>query len=146
MRTPVAASERFRLTALERNIMIVKTIVNRADDAHRVCIAFFFAVCLAAPFALAGDDTMEIRHELGTAVVKTGPKRIVTFDLSILDSMDRLGVKDASFAVPKQSIPQYLDRYKAEDVVDAGGMKEPNLELIYEFKPDVIFISARQTD
>lgn len=105
------------------------------------------ALCavLLTSLAVSGDG-MEVVHALGTSRVSAGPKRVVTFDLSVLDSLDALGVEGIAYAVPKQAIPPYLAKYGAGDVVDAGGMKEPNLERIYEFGPDVIFVSARQTD
>ena len=104
------------------------------------------AVCLAVMLCLPvlSADTVEVRHSLGVARVPVGPKRIVVFDLSILDSMDKLGVQGVQFAVPKHILPPYLAGYSGDEVMDAGGMMEPNLERIYEFAPDVIFISARQ--
>jgi len=89
---------------------------------------------------------VEIKHAMGTALVPVKPTRIVAFDLSVLDNIDALGVTGVQYAVPKQTMPGYLKKFLAADVVDAGGMKDPNLERIYEFGPDVIFISARQTD
>ena len=118
---------------------------TRAGRPPALLAALLLLACLALPAARAAD-TMEFRHTLGSTTVPLHPKRIVTFDLSILDSIDRLGVQDLLFAVPKQAMPPYLARYKGADILDAGGMKEPNLERIYEFAPDVIFISARQTD
>lgn len=105
------------------------------------------ALCLGLllPLARAGE-TIEVKHTLGVAQVPVKPERVVAFDLSILDSIDSLGVEGVQFAVPKQAIPPYIAKYKGAEVTDAGGMKEPNLERIYEFQPDVIFISARQTD
>lgn len=115
-----------------------------AQSRRRVAAALLF-VCMLVPFAWSAE-AVEVRHDLGAATVKANPKRIVAFDFSILDSIDSLGIEGLEFAIPKQTVPPYLAKFKAESVVDAGGMKEPNLEKIFEFRPDVIFISARQTD
>lgn len=118
---------------------------DRIRQIQRIaCIAvlFFFLVSVAGFSA----DTVEIKHTLGVTAIPVNPKRIVAFDFSILDSIDKLAIQDIAFAIPKQTVPEYLKKYLAADIVDAGGMKEPNLERIYEFQPDVIFISARQTD
>lgn len=118
---------------------------SRAHEQYLLAIVAFLFACTVTPLALAADN-VEVRHKLGVARVPVQPKRVVTFDLSVLDSIDRLGAGGIALAIPKQTLPPYLAKYKSEDVVDAGGMKEPNLERIYEFQPDVIFFSARQTD
>lgn len=125
--------------------MSICQIRDHTSESFRCVVAALLAALMTTPLALSADS-VEIRHDLGQVTVAAGPKRIVAFDLSILDSIDRLGVLGISYAVPKQNLPPYLAKYKAAAVVDAGGMKEPNLERIYEFQPDVIFISARQTD
>lgn len=117
-----------------------------ARSESGIAAALLF-ICMLAYVPLAWSaESVEIRHELGVATVKANPKRIVAFDFSILDSIDSLGVEGLTFAIPKQTVPVYLAKFKTDAIVDAGGMKEPNLERIYEFRPDVIFISARQTD
>lgn len=118
---------------------------NSADGKRGLLAAAILCIGMLAPFAWSAE-AVEVRHVLGVTLIPAGPRRIVAFDLSILDSIDSLGVDGLRFAVPKQNLPPYLAQYKNEGVVDAGGMKEPNLERIYEFQPDVIFISARQTD
>jgi len=125
--------------------MAITIASNRIRQIQRIaCIAalFFFLASVAAFSA----NTVEIKHNLGVATIPANPKRIVAFDFSILDSIDKLAIQDIAFAIPKQTVPEYLKKYTGADVVDAGGMKEPNLERIYEFQADVIFISARQTD
>ncbi len=127
--------------------MKVHAVVRSETGTPRFIAAVLLCLGLLLPTAWAADtDTLEIKHDLGVARIAPGPKRIVAFDFSILDSIDALDIPGLEFAVPKQAMPTYLHRYLENDVVDAGGMKEPNLERIYEFRPDVIFISARQTD
>ncbi len=47
--------------------------------------------------------------------------------------------------LPKSNIPSYLSKYKDDKYVDVGTLFEPNFEKLNEIKPDVIFISARQS-
>lgn len=85
---------------------------------------------------------IEIIHELGTTPVKKNPEMVVVFDLGILETLDSLDIKVA--AVPKSNLPEHLNKYKGNDIVDAGTLFEPNLEALYELSPDLIIISARQ--
>ncbi len=115
------------------------------------------AMCVAlSTFILAGcqqggqTETSEsevkevvIEHSKGTTTVPVNPQKVVVFDLGILDIMDALDV-EAEVAVPTDNLTSYLDEYA--DAVNAGGIKDPDIETIYEFEPDVIFISGRQAD
>ena len=89
------------------------------------------------------ESEVTITHSKGTTTVKTNPKKVVVFDMGVLDIMDKLEV-DAEFAVPVSNVPSYLPEY--ENATNAGGLKEPDLETIYTFAPDAIFISGRQSD
>ena len=86
---------------------------------------------------------MTIEHSKGTTVVPMNPQKVVVFDLGILDIMDSLGV-DVDVAVPTDNLTSYLEKYAS--ATNAGGIKQPDIEGIYEFQPDVIFISGRQSD
>ena len=88
-------------------------------------------------------EDVTITHSKGETTVKANPQKVVVFDLGILDIMDALGVK-AELAVPIESLTSYLSEY--ESATNAGGIKQPDVEGIYNFKPDVIFISGRQSD
>ncbi len=94
------------------------------------------------------NDTAEvsevtIEHSKGTVTVSADVKKAVVFDFGILDIMDALKV-EVEIAAPVSSLPSYLSKY--ENVYNAGSIKEPDLEAIFEFEPDVIFIGARQQD
>lgn len=43
-------------------------------------------------------------------------------------------------------MPQYLSKYKDKKYTNVGGLKEPDFEKINEIQPDLIIISARQSD
>ncbi len=83
-----------------------------------------------------------IKHSLGTVTVPTNVEKAVVFDFGSLDTIDALGI-DVTLAVPVDNLPAYLEKYS--DSVSAGGIKEPDLEAIFDFDPDVIIISGRQS-
>ncbi len=87
------------------------------------------------------EQEITISHSKGETTVKTNPKKVVVFDMGALDTINKLGV-DAEFALPVSSVPSYITGY--ENATNAGSLKEPDLETIYNFTPDVIFISGRQ--
>ena len=116
-----------------------------------LAIAIVAAMGMVACTSQAGGDVQEdtantitIKHELGQATLETQPERVVVFDYGILDALDRI---DANVVgLPKSTLPNYLEKYNADEYTDAGTLKEPNFEVIYELKPDLIIISGRQVD
>lgn len=95
------------------------------------------------------DDVVEaateitITHSLGTVTVPVKPKKAVVFDFGILDIIKSLGI-DVELAVAVESLPAYLSEYSEN--VSAGSLKNPDLETLFDFEPEVIFISGRQQD
>ena len=90
-------------------------------------------------------ETMTINHELGEGVeVKKNPEKVVVFDFGILDTFDELGIE--VIGLPQSNIPEYLSKYEDEKYANLGSLKEPDMEAINALKPDVIFISGRQSD
>lgn len=87
------------------------------------------------------ETTLTITHELGSATVQANPRKIAVFDMGTLDIINELGAK-AQIAVPNDAITSWLSRY--QNGIDIGGIKEPDLESLYTFRPDIIFISGRQ--
>ncbi|KAA0566840.1 siderophore ABC transporter substrate-binding protein [Rossellomorea aquimaris] len=92
------------------------------------------------------EETKEItvKHELGETKVKQNPEKVVVFDFGVLDTLDELGVEVAG--VPQATIPPYLEKYSSSDYTNVGSLKEADFEAISSMKPDVIFISARQSE
>lgn len=86
-------------------------------------------------------ETMSITHDLGEITVPSKPQKIVVFDAGILDSISELGT-EAELAFPVNSLPSYLEQYS--NLTNVGSFKEPDMEAIYEFAPDLIIISGRQ--
>lgn len=106
-----------------------------------------FGVVFALVLAAASSPVLakvEVKHELGTAVVTKNPQTVVVFDYAALDSLDNMGIEITG--LPKASIPEYLSKFNDKKYVDVGTLFEPNFEKIYELRPDVIFISTRQAE
>ncbi|MGL4651950.1 siderophore ABC transporter substrate-binding protein [Cetobacterium sp.] len=112
-------------------------------------LAVVVAVCVGAFFYLASGDeevsTVEkvtIKHEMGVTEVPKDPKRVIVFDYGITEMLDTVGVE--IIGLPKATLPKFLEKYRDNKYTDVGGLKEPNLEKIYEMKPDFIILSGRQ--
>lgn len=90
------------------------------------------------------NEVINIKHELGEVSFNKNPKNVVVFDYGILDSLDKMEVEIS--ALPKGSLPSFLQKYKSDKYTDVGTLKEPNFEKINELKPDLIIISGRQVD
>ncbi|WP_232698140.1 siderophore ABC transporter substrate-binding protein [Brevibacillus daliensis] len=97
----------------------------------------------AAP-APAQAEEIVVKHKLGEAKVKKNPEKVVVFDFGSLSTLDKLGVD--VLAVPKDSVPSYMPKYKEDKYKNAGGIKEPDFEKISAMAPDLIIISGRQAD
>ncbi|QQE74748.1 siderophore ABC transporter substrate-binding protein [Brevibacillus composti] len=91
----------------------------------------------------AAAEELTIKHELGETKVKKNPQKVVVFDFGTLDTLEKLGVEVA--ALPKTSIPKYLEKFKDDKYANVGSLKEPDFEKINEIKPDLIIISGRQS-
>lgn len=68
----------------------------------------------------------------------------VVMDFGALDTIDALGAGNTVVALPVKNAPEYLSQYTTDQYQSTGGMKEPNIELIREIKPDYIITSGRQ--
>ena len=87
---------------------------------------------------------LTIKHESGETKVPIHPQKVVVFDYGVLDSLDKLGVKVAG--VPKESLPSYLSKFKADKYENVGTLFEPDFEKIHKMKPDLIIISGRSSE
>lgn len=90
------------------------------------------------------QETLTITHELGTTDVPKNPKKVVVFELGILDALQALDLKEVVAAVPTDSLATYLEEFNSADIVNVGSVKEPDLEKIYGIQPDLIIIGGRQ--
>ncbi|MEG1297299.1 MAG: siderophore ABC transporter substrate-binding protein [Niameybacter sp.] len=88
--------------------------------------------------------TLSVKHELGETVVPKEPKKVVVFELGVLDALQELELQEVVVAVPKDSLTSYLEGFNQESIVNVGSVKEPDLEKIYGVQPDLIVIGGRQ--
>ncbi len=86
--------------------------------------------------------TVVVTDQRGEVEVPVNPKNVVVLDYGSLDIMTKLNVEPV--ALPKGSLPAYLDKYKDNKYIDLGSLKEFNLEKINEVAPDLIIIEGRQ--
>ncbi|MDV4150039.1 ABC transporter substrate-binding protein [Clostridium sp. AL.422] len=89
------------------------------------------------------NKTVVVTDQNGEVEVPVNPKNVVVLDYGSLDIMTKLGVEPV--ALPKGSLPTYLEKYKDEKYVDLGSLKEFDLEKINEVEPDLIIIEGRQS-
>lgn len=90
---------------------------------------------------VSSNETITITHKLGNTEVVKNPQRVVSFDYGIVDSLDELGIEVVG--LPKDGVPEYLNKFNDKKYVHLGGLKEPNMEKLFEAKPDLIIISGR---
>ena len=112
-------------------------------------LAVVIAVCIGAFFYLSGGieettpvEKITINHVMGTTEVPKNPTRVIVFDYGIVEMLDTVGVE--VIGLPKDSLPKFLEKFKDEKYVNVGGLKDPNLEKMYELKPDLIIVAGRQ--
>lgn len=63
------------------------------------------------------------------------------FDFAVLDTIDSFGIKNIKLGVPLKSLPITYKNYE-KSAITLGGIKELNIEQVYSFKPDIIFING----
>ncbi|WP_181034047.1 siderophore ABC transporter substrate-binding protein [Arthrobacter sp. GMC3] len=108
--------------------------------------AAVFALTACGQGATAGSQdkaagTVSITHAQGTSDVPLNPKKVYTFDLGVLDTLNVLDVPVAG--VPQANLPAALKEYGSKDIANIGTMKEPDFEAISAGAPDLIIISGR---
>lgn len=120
----------------------------------RIAASAAAAALLAATLSACGssdeasgtnEDTVTVEHAQGETEVPVNPDSVLTFDIASLDTMDALGV-DAVTGVPKDSLPDYLDKYGSDDYTNIGTQFEPDYEAIPATEPDLIIVAGRSAD
>ena len=79
----------------------------------------------------------------GDQNVPIDPQRVVSFDYGALDTFAALGSSDKVIGLPKSNLPELLNAYGDSKYADVGTLFEPNFELLYTLKPDLIIVSGR---
>lgn len=91
------------------------------------------------------SKVVTVKHEYGETPVEVNPEKVVVFDLGVVDALDYLGVEVTG--LPRSgSLPAHLSKFESDEYGNAGSLKEPDLEAVYEMNPDLIIISGRQSD
>ena len=120
--------------------MSKKTIISMI-----VIIAVIFGIYGVTKFAgngvSADGEKIKITHQLGETEVPKNPSRVIVFDYGIADALNTLDVEIAG--LPKSSLPSLLSKYEDGKYENVGSLKEPDMEKVYELKPDLIIMSGR---
>ena len=120
--------------------MSKKTIISMI-----VIIAVIFGIYGVTKFAgngvSADGEKIKITHQLGETEVPKNPSRVIVFDYGIADALNTLDVE--IIGLPKSSLPSLLSKYEDGKYENVGSLKEPDMEKVYELKPDLIIMSGR---
>jgi iron complex transport system substrate-binding protein len=104
-------------------------------------IVSLIALMASAGLTAASAQTLDVRHAQGVAQVPLKPTKVLTFDLSALDTLDALGAPVSS--VPKVALPAYLSKYSQASKETIGTLFEPDYEAVNAAAPDLIIIGER---
>lgn len=111
-----------------------------------ILTAAFFGGC-SEPSSTSPADTgqkLTVADAVhGEQQVPVDPKRIVSFDYGALDTLLTLGAEDKVVGLPKSNLPKILEPFADQRYADVGTLFEPNFELLFELKPDLIIVSGR---
>lgn len=91
------------------------------------------------------EGAIEVTHKLGTTVLDEAPKNVVVLDFGALDLLNEMDINIVG--LPKSgTLPEYLEEFSADQYVNVGSVKEPDLEAINELNPDLIVMAGRMAD
>ena len=93
------------------------------------------------------NETIIVNSFNGEVEVPYNPERIAVLDMSLLDTVDALGLEDKVVAIPKSSVPDYLSKYKDnDDITNVGTLKSIDFEALNSAEPDLIIYGTRLDD
>lgn len=118
-----------------------KVLIAAVAAIAIVGLGFGFMKSKESKGDVLSNETITITHELGSTEVTKNPRRVVSFDYGVVDALDELGIEVVG--LPKDGVPEYLNKFDDEKYAALGGLKEPNMEKLFEVKPDLIIISGR---
>ena len=95
-----------------------------------------------------GTVTVTVTDAAGAPIdveFPANPERVVVLNHQTMDFLDAMGMGDKVVGYMKDgTVPEHLQKYvDDENIVNVGGMKDPDMEAIMSLEPDVIFISDR---
>lgn len=89
-------------------------------------------------------QTVTVSDATGPVEVPAAPARVVVFDMSLLDSLDTLGVPVVG--LPRSNVPEFLAEYRGEQYADVGTLFEADLEAVNAVDPDLILVAGRSAE
>ncbi|MEK4066327.1 ABC transporter substrate-binding protein [Peribacillus sp. FSL R5-0717] len=92
----------------------------------------------------SNQEIRTIKHEMGETEMKDTPKKIVTLELSFVDSLNALGIKPIGISDDnkKDMITKLVGQEM--DYTSVGTREQPNLEVISSLQPDLIIADAER--
>ncbi|MGG4197741.1 ABC transporter substrate-binding protein [Peribacillus frigoritolerans] len=92
----------------------------------------------------SNQEIRTIKHEMGETEMKNTPKKIVTLELSFVDSLNALGIKPIGISDDnkKEMITKLVGQEM--DYTSVGTREQPNLEVISSLQPDLIIADAER--
>lgn len=97
-----------------------------------------------APAEAEAGGTLTVDHAQGTTEVPADPERVVVFDLSVLATLDELGVEPVGVpALEDGYLPESLAAYGSDGVAKVGSLFEPDYEAVNALEPDLIIVAMR---
>lgn len=136
-----------------KRLRFTRAAVAAAATASLLAITACGGQTAAAPAAPSEASAVDaqfpktIQHALGTAELKSVPKRIVTLDPSYTDAALALGADVAGYVIYRKgdaAFPSYLGDVSehTKDAANLGSLAEPSLDKILAAQPDLI-VSAK---
>ena len=102
--------------------------------------AFIPLASACASLALAWPvQAFDLTHSDGVVQAETTPQRIISYDLSVADSLNALGV--SLVGVPQSTYKQ--DLAPLDQLPKVGTLFEPDYAVLKELQPDLIFAGGR---
>jgi ABC-type Fe3+-hydroxamate transport system substrate-binding protein len=88
---------------------------------------------------LTADQPRIINHSMGTTEITGTPERIVALDWSASENLLTMGIPFIAVA-DLEGMKKYLrPEGLSPEIVDVGAIEQPNLEVILQLEPDLIF-------
>lgn len=114
--------------------------VNALHIPVRTLLAALALLCAAQQVSAAD---IKVRHAQGETTVSSPPKKTFVYDISMLDTLDALGV--GVQGVTGSNIPEYLAAYRDKRYIKIGSLFEPNYETVNAEGPDLVIVALRSS-
>lgn len=92
----------------------------------------------------SNQEIRTIKHEMGETEMKNTPKKIVTLELSFVDSLNALGIKP--IGISDDNKKDMITKLVGQEMeyTSVGTREQPNLEVISSLQPDLIIADAER--